>query len=89
MPSLSTVSWKYTQEKWLPSSRDLQKAWTGSRLQSDAQTVMLSQQLFWEPGMQGAGAEGMRFFPFLLLLSHQMGWEGVIYYLFLRIVSAH
>lgn len=31
MPSLSTVSWKYTQEKWPPSSRDLQKAWTGSR----------------------------------------------------------
>lgn len=76
MPSLSTVSWKYTQEKWLPSSRDLQKAWTGSQLQSDTAVMMLSQQLFREQGTQGAGAEGLPFLPLLLLLSRQMGTTG-------------
>lgn len=75
MPSLSTVSWKYTQEKWLPSSRDLQKAWTGSRLQSDAEmddavAAALS-------GSRAVGGRGRGYFlPFLILLLHQMGTTG-------------
>lgn len=64
VPRLSTVSWKYTQEKWLPSSRDPQKAWTGSRLQSVAEVVMLLHQLVQEQRMQGAWRKGCLFSPF-------------------------
>lgn len=86
VPSLSTVSWKYTQEKWLPSSRDLQKAWTGSRLQSVAEVVMLLHQLIQEQRMQGAWRKGCLF----SLFSHQMvtiGREAAIS--FFQIASAH
>lgn len=81
VPSLSTVSWKYTQEKWLPSSRDLQKVWTGSRLQSVAEVVMLLHQLIWEQRLQGPWRKSCFFSP--SSSSHQMatmGREGVIFF---------
>lgn len=64
MPSLSTVSWKYTQEKWLPSSRDLQKAWTGSRLQSDAKMDDAVAAALSGWGAVGGQGRGCVFSPF-------------------------
>lgn len=83
MPSLSTVSWKYTQEKWLPSSRDLQKAWTGLKRQSDAEMDDAIAAALSGAGAAGGQGGGLRFLPLLLLLSHQMGTtgrEGVIFF---------
>lgn len=84
VPSLSTVSWKYTQEKWLPSSRDLQKVWTGSRLQSVAEVVMLLHQLIWEQRMQGPWTKAAFSPPSPPHIRWQQ-WGGKLWFLFCRL----